>query len=110
MGQGQDGWDPFLPPTLRTIQNRKKGPAKAEEMQVGWRKHAIHGVVYSRGGVNAVFVWLCEIESWHGGEGVACSGQTGGRAQVPEPCPQATGPFPFSRRPLCWAKVRVGIS
>lgn len=61
-------------------------------------------------GKNTVFVWLCEMESWHGGKGVACSGQTSSRAWVPEPCPQATGPFPFLRRLLCWAKVRIGIS
>lgn len=61
MGQGQDGWDPFLPPTPRTIQSGKKGPAQAEEMQAGWEKLAIHGVVCSRGGK---MQFLCGCVRW----------------------------------------------
>lgn len=64
MGQGQDGWDPFLPPTPRTIQSGKKGPAKAEEMQVGWRKLAIYGVVCSRVGEKRSF---CVVVRWRAG-------------------------------------------
>lgn len=38
MEQRQAGCDPFPPPTPRTIQNGKKDPAKAEEMQAGVEK------------------------------------------------------------------------
>lgn len=57
MEQGQAGCDPFPPPTLRTIQNGKKDPVKADEMQtrvekawntwngVFWRKKSFYVVV-----------------------------------------------------------------
>lgn len=103
-GQGKTGCDPT--PNSENHTRWEKGPARAEEMQAGAERACdTWSGVFWRGSV-------CEVvrggESWHDGEGVACSEQTGGRAQVPELYLRLL-PLPITGQLLCWARGRTGI-